>query len=215
MYKDMYEVPTINDYNLALYNKLVNKTKTVTNDDGDSYTEGFAEINEEDILVTYKNPEAEFRVKQVPAIVLYRHKIMYDPSRDTNDSMVYVNSWIDDETPKDVVKRDYPVPFNIFYSVEFYFKREFISPFISQYIMSKLPKRGVLKINGQTYGIDLEEAPSLTDFGYKTFGEMGTKRESNERLLYKLEGELDLEGDISPSNVVLYHPEFNVNKKEE
>lgn len=217
IYRDMYDVPTINDYNFSLFDKLTTAQRTRTDENGDEFTEYIAEINGQEVVVTYRNPDVEFRVKKLPAIVLYRHQMVYDVSRENNDSLQYVENWRDEanDEPLDIIDRDFPEPYNIFYSIEFYYKKEYDASFILQYILSKLPRRGMLEIKGEKYNIDLEEAPNLPDFGYKTFGKGEGKEENREQLLYKIEGELDLETTPTSNKVVLYHPEFNIHIKED
>lgn len=169
------EFPTIDHYNLAIKQELTGLV-----------------LDGQEVPVVYKNPEVEVAVKDVPSIVFFRHKLIPDLSRSSND---YMNADItyDLDGEKDSVERKkYPEPFNILYTIRYYFRLEQHASILMTHVLRSLPRTGFITTLGQDYDFFLEEAPKLLGTGYKDFGEVDTEREFSEQLMYSLEAVIDM-----------------------
>ena len=193
-------IPTLDDYNLAIQQKL----------------EGLKIIGDNNIIkdvpAYYGNPESEFKIKEVPAIVFYSSEMVVDTSRWTNDRLITDIEKDEENNPDSILELNHPEPFNIIYFFRYYFKYQEDGNIILAHILNRFPRVSYLEINNDKYDIFYEgQADPMV--GYKNFGEQSEKREFVKQVQYKLEALLEVDNLGVRKKVAKEVPRLNVFKR--
>ena len=194
------DIPTLDDYNLAIQQKLKGLELTRENN------------TIKEVPVYYGNPEPEFRVKEVPSIVFYNSELVIDTSRWTNDRMITDIEKDMENNPDSILELNHPEPFNIIYFFRYYFKYQEDGNIILAHILNRFPRVSYLEINNDKYDIFYEgQADPMV--GYKNFGEQSEKREFVKQVQYKLEALLEVDNLGVRKKVAKEVPRLNVFKR--
>lgn len=165
----MYQVPKIDDYNLALRNRLLEIM-----------------IDGNEVPVYFANPEEEFSPETIPCIVLFMQGMNYDPFRVNND---IIQEDVYDGENKLVAKTQiqYPTPWNFIYTVRYYYEYKIDGNELLQSISEKLPKYTFLEVLGTDYDLELLSVNIPEQKGFKVTEE----RKFFGQFTFKLEAELE------------------------
>lgn len=195
------DVPTLDEYNLAIKQKL--EGLILEDENG----------IDKKVPVNFANPELEFQVKEVPSIIIFSSEMVLDTTRWTNDSIITDIQKDENGNPDSILELKYPEPYNIFYTFRYYFRYQVDGNVILTHILKKFPRVTYLEVRNEKYDM-LYEGQADPMVGYKTFGEQKVKREFIKQVQYKLEALLDLNESGKRKKLVKESPILNVSTKE-
>ena len=149
------------------------------------------------VPVNFIQPDREIMLEHYPAFVIYQSGIRPDNSRWIT-GMDRIGTVEVDGSLSDIVEREYPLPFVVYYTVRTYSLHKRQGAYMASYLMTKLRRGAAVTVDGFSYDVFPVRStnPSAT---YREFGDQKLNKPdvNYDQFLYRVE--IYLTGDAAVS----------------